>query len=79
MRDEKDDKVNVDETPGTEKLYPRQRRQKMLALPAQTNDRKMNDERCKVVEMPKKQNPRQRRQKMLSLPAKMNDKKMSDE
>jgi len=41
MRDEKDErmmrdeKMNVVETPGPEKLYPRQQRQKMLALPGQ--------------------------------------------
>ena len=35
MRDEKDEKMNVDETPGTEKLCPRQRRQKMWALSGQ--------------------------------------------
>ena len=64
MRDEKDDKANVNETPGIEKLYPRQWRQKMLALPAQMNDKKMNDEFS--FETPRKQFPRQRRQKMLS-------------
>ena len=62
----RDEKINVDETPRTEKLCPRQRRQKMLALPAQTNDRKMNNEWWKVVEMPRKLSPRQQRQKMLS-------------
>ena len=41
MRDEKDEKMNVDETPGTEKLCPRQRRQKMLSrrLTRQRSDR----------------------------------------
>ena len=49
-RDEKDERMmrnesmNVAETPGTEKLSPRQWRQKMLVFLAQTNDRKMNDE-----------------------------------
>jgi len=41
MKDEKDErmmrneKMNVVETPGPEKLFPRQRRQKMLALSSQ--------------------------------------------
>jgi len=35
LRDEEDEKMNIDETPGTEKLCPRQRRQKMLVLPGQ--------------------------------------------
>jgi len=50
MRDEKDErmmrneKMNVVEMLETEKLYPQQQRQKMLALLAQTSDRKMYDE-----------------------------------
>jgi len=40
MRDEKDDKVNVDETPGTEKLCPRQRCQKCWRCRARWRDKK---------------------------------------
>ena len=64
MRDEKDDKVNVDENPGTEKLYPRQRRQKNVGVAGP--DEKITMRRKIVVETPRKQFPRQRRQKMLS-------------
>ena len=77
MRDEKDDKVNVDETSRNIKTLSPATTPKNVGVAGP--DEKIKMRRKIVVETPRKQFPRQRRQKMLALPAQTNDRQMNDE